>query len=262
VLLMLPATWWLLVRRLPADAPAPRTVLPALGPPTREQRWVRTVFFVTAALWITRGDFGALQGWGARLAEHGLLLRDSSVAVAAALVLFVAPGRDGRPILDWSVAPRLPWGVLLLMGAGFAISQAFDTSGLTLWIGSRLEGFGRLPLDETLLFVVLLTAIAAVSIAVTEFASNTASASILLPVVFGVCTALGPERFPPELLMVACALACTTGFAVPAGTPPNALVFATERISIRRFVRVGLLVDLLALLLIVLTLGARRLLGG
>lgn len=260
VLLMLPATWWLLVRRLPADAPAPRAALPALLPPTRDQRWVRTVFLVTAALWITRGDLGFVQGWGARLAEHGLLLHDSTVAVAAALVLFVVPGRDGSPILDWSVAPRLPWGVLLLMGAGFAISRAFDSSGLTLWIGSRLEGFGRLPLDETALFVVLLLAITAVSIAVTEFASNTASASILLPIVFGVCAALGPERFPPHLLMIACALACTSGFAVPAGTPPNALVFATGLIPIRRFVRIGLLIDLLALLLIVLTLGARHLL--
>jgi sodium-dependent dicarboxylate transporter 2/3/5 len=146
------------------------------------------------------------------------------------------------------------------MGAGFAISNAFDGSGLTLWIGARIEGFGRLGWNDAALFVSLTAAVVAVSILVTEFASNTASASILLPIVFGVSAALGPERFPPDLLMVSCALACTTGFAVPAGTPPNALAFATERVSIGRFVRTGLVLDALALAAIVAVVGLRRLL--
>lgn len=258
VLVLLPLAWWYLVRRLGPHRAEEDVDLPPLGPSTRPQRWVLAVFLVTVVLWITRGDLGTIPGWGGRMESYGVSLKDSTIAVAAALVLFLAPAERGRPILDWSVAPRLPWGVLLLMGAGFAISDAFDRSGLTLWIGAQIEGLGRIDAPDLVLAVVLLGAIVAVSIVVTEFASNTASANILLPVVFGVSAALGPDRFPPDVLMVSCAFACTTGFAVPAGTPPNALVFATERISIRRFVRTGLAVDLLSLVLIV-ALGALRL---
>lgn len=258
VLVLLPITWWYLVRRLEHHHEEEDVELPRLGPPTRPQIWVFLVFLVTVVLWISRGDLGPIPGWGGRLETYGVSLRDSTIAVAAALVLFLAPAERGRPILDWSVAPRLPWGVLLLMGAGFAISDAFDHSGLTLWIGAQIEGLGRLDAPDALLALVLLSAIVLVSIVVTEFASNTASANILLPVVFGVSAALGPERFPPDVLMVSCAFACTTGFAVPAGTPPNALVFATERISIQRFVRTGLAVDVVSLVMIV-ALGALRL---
>ncbi|MEZ5979306.1 MAG: DASS family sodium-coupled anion symporter [Planctomycetota bacterium] len=259
VVVLLPLAWWLLVRKVePRRSGEAAVELPRFGPMTAPQRWVFLTFMTTATLWITRGDFGDVAGWGSRLAEHGVVVRDSTVAIASALVLFVAPaGRDGGRVLDWSVAPKLPWGVLLLMGAGFAISQAFDTSGLTLWVGGRIEAFGSLELGATALFLVLLVAVVAVSIVVTEFASNTASANILLPVIFGVSAALGPDRFPPDLLMVSCALACTLGFAVPAGTPPNALVFSTERISIGRFVRTGALVDVLGLVLIVVLVGGR-----
>ena len=260
VIVLLPVAWLYLVRSLErggrgAEVPALR------GRLDRDQLWVMSVFLVTAALWMTRGDFGELRGWGSRLADHGIVLRDSSVAIAAALVLFLVPGRSGRPILDWTVAPKLPWGVLLLMGAGFAISKAFDGSGLTLWIGEQIEGFGQLDWPPRALFLALLAAVVVASIVVTEFASNTASANILLPIVFGVSAALGPDRFPPDLLMVSCALACTTGFAVPAGTPPNALAFATERVSIGRFVRTGLLLDFASLILIVILVGGRVFLG-
>ena len=256
VALMLPVAWWLLARRIPRDTPALELDLAPRGPLTGEQRTVLAVFVITAALWTTREALGPWPGWGNLLADVGVKVEDSTVAVLAALVLFGISSATRRPILDWQfAAPRLPWGVLLLMGSGFAISQAFDKSGLTLWIGQRIEAFGGLALEPTAHFLLLLAAVVAVAIAVTEFASNTASASVLLPVIWSVSLALGPERFPPDLLMIGCAIACTTGFAMPAGTPPNALVFGTERISMRRFVHAGLAVDLVALVGIVLVIG-------
>lgn len=260
VVVLLPLTWLYLVRGF-ARGSGSAIDLPRFGPMTRDQRWVTVVFSLTALAWVTRGGFGDLPGWGPRLAEHGVRLTDSTVAVTAALVLFLVPSRSTGRILDWRVAPRLPWGVLLLLGAGFAISQAFDTSGLTLWIGTQIESFGELDWNPTVLLLALLVTVVGVSIAITEFASNVASASILLPILFGVSVALGPERFPPDLLMVSAALACTTGFAMPAGTPPNALVFATERISILRFARTGIAIDLLSLVLIVAMMMARHLLA-
>jgi solute carrier family 13 (sodium-dependent dicarboxylate transporter), member 2/3/5 len=251
ILVLLPITWLFLVRGLTNRTAEGKVSEPKSGALTKGQAWVFGVFIVTALLWISRGNFGSWQGWGSRLAEHGVHLKDSTVAIVAATVLFLANGSNGRPVLDWSVALKLPWGVLLLMGAGFAISGAFDASGLTLWIGSQIEGFGELGWGDFLLLFTLLSAVVVVSIVVTEFASNTASANILLPIIFGVSAALGPDRFPPDLLMISCALACTTGFAMPAGTPPNALVFSTDRISIRRFVRAGLVVDIFSLVAIV-----------
>ena len=262
ILLLLPVTWWFLARGLGRHDRTADTSLPRFGPMTVEQRWVLVTFLITAGLWVTRGDFGPIEGWGARLAEHGVVVRDSTVAIIAALLLFAVTSVTGRPILEWDhAAPRMPWGVLLLMGAGFAISGAFDRSGLTLWIGSQIEAFGRVDLPPEVLLIALLALIVATSIVVTEFASNTASANILLPIVFGVSIALGPERFPPDVLMVSCALGCTTGFAVPAGTPPNAIVFATGRVSIGRFVRRGVVVDGLSLVMIVVWIGGWALLS-
>jgi sodium-dependent dicarboxylate transporter 2/3/5 len=151
VLVLLPLTWLYLVRGFEKGSPAEAPSLPIVGRMTAAQRWVMLLFFVTASLWITRGNFGAVQGWGSRLAQHGIHLKDSSVAIAAAILLFIVPGDHRKPVLDWSVAPRLPWGVLLLMGAGFAISKSFDVSGLTFWIGGAIEGFGDLEWNETLL---------------------------------------------------------------------------------------------------------------
>ena len=259
VLVLLPLTWLYLVRSFERGPEQRRIEFPGRVPMQRDQLVVMLVFLTAAGLWITRGDFGDVQGWGSRTAAFGLDLKDSSVAIAAALALFLVPKRGGGKVLDWSVAPQLPWGILLLLGAGFAISSAFDTSGLTVWIGVQIEAFGDLAWNDTLLLLALLTAVVAVSVIVTEFASNTASANILLPVLFGVSMVLGPERFPPDLLMISSALACTTGFAMPAGTPPNALVFASGRISIGRFVRVGLVIDLLGLVLIVAMMMIRHL---
>ncbi len=253
IMVMLPTTWWILVRGLPArlEGDVERPV--EKSPMTSDERTVAVAFGVAAFLWLTRGGFGPVVGWGTLLERIGIDVRDSTVAIGVVIALFVVSvGRRGK-ILDWDDASaKLPWGVLILLGAGFAISSAFDRSGLTLWIGQWIAGVGHLGVPDALLFPLLLTAIVIVSIVVTEFASNTASAGILLPVVFGASAALGEEQFPAKLLMIGCALACTAGFAMPAGTPPNALAFATGRIPIQRFVRVGLMVDAVGLILIVL----------
>lgn len=261
IVVLLPLVWWLLTRRLPPAATGPDLAAQDRGPLAPPEKLVAWVSVVAATLWVTRGGLGPLPSWGDALAANGWFVQDSTIAVAVVVVLFSASACSRAPFLRWDeVAAKLPWGVLLLMGAGFAISSAFDSSGLTAHIGSGVASIGGLGASSAATFSLLVVTVVAISILLTEFASNTASASILLPIVFGACVAIeqavGVGAAPPLLIMVACTLACTAGFAMPVGTPPNALAFSTGRISMRRFVSTGLVVDLMSLVAISLMLAA------
>jgi solute carrier family 13 (sodium-dependent dicarboxylate transporter), member 2/3/5 len=146
------------------------------------------------------------------------------------------------PLLDWQTAVEIPWEVLILFGGGFALAQGFQLSGLTEWIGNRLD---FLPGTHWLVFVVL---IALVTIFLTEVTSNTATASMLLPIVAGLAGASGDPFYP----MVATALAASFAFMLPVATPPNAIIFASRKISIPEMVRAGIWMNLAGVVLITL----------
>lgn len=252
IVMLLPITWWWLTRSLEdteiaaAETPAEKTPL------SSAERWTAGVCASAACLWVTRTGLGPLSGWGALAESHGVMATDATVAVAAVIFLASISAHRGLGIMNWEATVRvLPWGVLLLMRAGFAISDTFDRSGLTAWFGDGIAQLSRANVPRALLFPMVLSAVVALSLVVTEFASNTASASLLLPVVFSAAMAAPAGTVPPDLAMIGCALAATTGFALPAGTPPNALAFATGRVSIRRFARMGVGVDLISGVLIV-----------
>ena len=169
-------------------------------------------------------------------------LPDASVAMLAALLLFIVPARETgttawRPLLTWKEAVTIPWGVLLLFGGGLALAKAIETYGVDDAIASLASGLGGAPL-----FVVLF-AVAAVSLILTEFASNTALVAIALPIGAAIAPALG---VPAPVLLVTITLAASLGFAMPAGTAPNALVFASGLVRMRDMVRAGLWLDLVA----------------
>ena len=168
---------------------------------------------------------------------------DAVVVVAVALVLFAVRQRPGGPpMLAGADIPRAPWDVLLLFGGGLALADAITGSGLALWLGERMGGIATWPLW-------LAAAVAVgVLVLVTEFASNVATASGFIPVVAGVVAATGAD---PWLLAMPAAMAASWGFMMPAGTGPNAIAFATGRVSVAQMIRAGLLVDVLGVPLIV-----------
>lgn len=252
IVVLLPITWWWLTRDLEdTEIPAAETA-PEKTPLCSAERWTASVCASAACLWVTRTGLGPIQGWGPFAESHGIMATDATVAVAAVILLASISAIRGLGILNWESTVRvLPWGVLLLMGAGFAISDTFDRSGLTAWMGGGIARLSHADVPNALLFPLVLSGVVALSLVVTEFASNTASASLLLPVVFSAAIAAPEGAVPPDLAMIGCALAATTGFALPAGTPPNALAFATGRVSIRRFARMGIGVDLISGALIV-----------
>lgn len=166
---------------------------------------------------------------------RGDSLTDGTIAVAGALLLFVIPDGTGRPILNWEEANRAPWGVIMMFGGGLALAAGIGASGLAEWLGVALE-----PLRAIHPLVVALVLVGIV-ILVTEFASNVATASGVIPVVAGMIAATGID---PILLALPAAMAASWGFMLPSGTGPNAIAWATGHIALPRMIRAGLLLDI------------------
>lgn len=169
---------------------------------------------------------------------------DGTIAVIAALTLFLLPDGTGRPLLKWNEADRAPWGVILMFGGGLALAAGMQTSGLAAWLGNALLPLEALPL------IVIAIAIVAMVVLVTEFASNVATASAIIPVIASLAAALGLGE-QAILIAMPAALAASWGFILPAGTGPNAIAWGTGRLRIEKLVRAGLVLDLLGIFLIV-----------
>jgi len=243
---MLPLGWLLLVRVLhpPGDLEGDAAAViagerAALGPIRPAETRVAIVFTLTALAWLARAPkaFGDVVIPG--IATFAPQVRDSSIAMAAALVLFLLPGGDGsgRRLLEWERARRIPWGVLVLFGGGLSLARAMDLSGLSAWIGSGVAELGALPLPLVLLAVALLFVV------LTEITSNAATATMAMPLLVGSAAAMGMPALP---LMVTAGLAASMAFMLPVATPPNAIVFGADYLEIRHMVRAGVWMNLLA----------------
>jgi len=169
-------------------------------------------------------------------------LTDGTIAVAAGLALFIIPDGTGRALLNWEEANRAPWDVIMMFGGGLALAAGMGASGLAGWLGQTL-----LPLSAVPLPIVALALVAMV-VVITEFASNVATASGIIPVVASLVAAIGAD---PMLLAMPAALAASWGFMLPAGTGPNAIAWATGRIQLSRMVAAGLWLDIAGTFLIV-----------
>ena len=181
------------------------------------------------------------QPWIAPLFPEGGFT-DGTVAAIAGLVLFVIPDGTGRPMLVWKEANRAPWDVVLMFGGGLAMAMGMTASGLAGWLGEML-----LPLEAIPLIFIALIVVAFV-IVITEFASNIATASGIIPVVAALVAALGVD---PMLLAMPAAIASTWGFMLPAGTGPNAIAWGTGHIGLPRMLRAGVLLDIAGTFLII-----------
>jgi len=200
---------------------------------TPEQRLV-PLALITFIAWVTQPIVAPLLPPGS--------WTDGTIAVIAALALFLLPDGTGRPLLVWNEAERAPWSVIFMFGGGLALAAGMQASGLAGWIGQALLPVASWPLILVALAVVVLM------IVVTEFASNVATATGIVPVVGSLVVALGAD---PILLALPAAMAASWGFMLPAGTGPNAIAWATGRIRIGKMVTAGALLDVSGALLIV-----------
>lgn len=207
-----------------------RRQLRELGPMSREEQKVLAVFVLTALAWIFRGSV---------LDRFIPGLDDPIIAMVGGVALFLVPGRSwSEPLLNWEEAVRLPWGIILLLGGGFALASGFAGSGLSDFIGSALH----VP-EAVGLIVVILLITAAVNF-LTEITSNVATTSMLMPVFAAAALPLGIHPFT---LMVPATLAATCAFMLPVATPPNAVVFGSGYLTIPDMVRAGLWLNVVSI---------------
>lgn len=258
VAVFLPLTWLYLCRfgaRLPLSAirfsgsqSVIRNELDALGPISVPEKRVLVVGSVTGLLWILRAplDLGAfyLPGWSHLFPVPGHV-HDSTVAMAMAVLLFILPsGRSGGSgrLLDWKGAARgIPWGIVFLIGGGFALAATITASGLAAWIGSALAMLEGVP------GWVLVIAICFLTTAMTETTSNVATVLMLSPVVAAMAGEVGVH---PYLLLIPMAVTSSFAFTMPVATPPNAIIFSSGWITIPQMFRAGVVLDLVGLLIV------------
>jgi sodium-dependent dicarboxylate transporter 2/3/5 len=219
-----------------------------LGLMNRAEKIVAGVFCLTALLWIFRrpillGEY-TIPGWSGLFADPKFL-HDSTVAMTMGILLMVFPvnGAKGLELngkrewfaLDWkTVQVQVPWGILILFGGGFALASGFGSTGLDKWIGGKLTGISDYPLWLMILTICLVVTF------LTELTSNTATTTMILPII-GFSAIAG--NIHPLLFMVPATLAASFAFMLPVATPPNAIVFGSDWVSVPQMSRAGFVLN-------------------
>ena len=211
--------------------------LPEPGAWRAEEKRVLAMFGLTALAWITRQE--PMGGW---TELFGLpYTNDAMVAFLAVVAMFIVPNGKGGRLLDWETAAKIPWGMLILFGAGLAIATAFKTSGLSESIGNSVSMISAWPV-----FAVILAVCLAVTF-LTEATSNTATTALLMPIL--AAAAVG-AAIDPRLLMIPAAMSASCAFMLPVATAPNVIVFSTGRFTTQRMIREGLALNFIGALVI------------
>ncbi len=220
--------------------------LQALGRIGSGERRVLLLSLTTALLWIFRKDidFGALSlpGW-ANLFPHPRHIQDSTVAILAAILLFLIPSgqKKGEFLLTWTDTSKIPWGILILLGGSLALAEGVGHSGLANWAGSQLSF-----LRDVSPFVAIFS-VCALMVWLTEFTSNTATTTLVMPVLAATATGL---EIDPLLLMIPATFAASFAFMLPTATAPNAIIFASGSVTLPQMFWAGFGLNILSILIL------------
>lgn len=220
----------------------------SLGKISYEQKIIFSVFGACVLLWFSREDLifdsFTLKGWK-NFFPNTKALDDGSVAIAAALLLFLIPSKinRGEALLVWEDAKKIRYDIILLFGSGFALAYGFEQSGLSDWLAFRLVFMKNVPT------VLLIAGICVIVTIISEFASNIASIQLCIPIMISLQKEI---HVHPLLLMMPATFAASLGFMLPVATAANTIVFGTSKIVIRDMLKVGLVLDIIGILIITL----------
>jgi sodium-dependent dicarboxylate transporter 2/3/5 len=203
--------------------------LPEIGAWNSAEKRVIIVFGLIAMAWITRRIWSE---WF-NLSTVG----DSTIALLGVVLMFMIPnGEKHDTLLDWRAAKDIPWGMLLLFAGGIAIAKAFIASGLSEQLGNTLTSLSTLPLWALILSLCLFVTF------LTEITSNTATATLLMPVLAAAGIAIGID---PKLIMIPAVISASCAFMLPVATAPNAIAYGTNKFQMKVMAREGLLLNIL-----------------
>ncbi|CAL4161095.1 unnamed protein product [Meganyctiphanes norvegica] len=232
-----------------------------LGKMSYQEGTVLVLFILLVFLWMFRApEF--MPGWAKIFKDYfGKSVSDATPVMFVVFLLFILPARlpnclcfrdpnDSSPptsspaCLTWqAIHEKLPWGVIILLGGGFAMAKAAQTSGLSLWLGELLKTLGSIDKVGIMFIVCIMAA------CVSNVASNTATASIFLPVIKDL--SLGLE-INPLYLMLSVTIVCSYAFILPVATPPNAIVFNASGMKTKEMMRAGVVMNIVCLLVIII----------
>lgn len=223
--------------------------LTRLGRMSKAEKRILVIFLATALLWIFRQDISfsdsfKIPGWSSLL---GLTkVDDGTVAIFMALSMFLIPAgnQSGERLMNWQTTRRLPWGILLLFGGGFALAAGFSQSGLSQWVGSRLTFLAKTPP------IIMISSVSLLVTFLTEMTSNTATTQVILPVLASLARSI---KINPLLLMLPATISASCAFMLPVATPPNAVVFGSGYVPIIKMVRAGLILNFVGVVMVLLT---------
>lgn len=205
-----------------------------LNPMSREEKQVILVFSFVCLLWILRGllDISLFEN-----------IKDSVIGLVGAIVLYLLPADGGaQRLMDWQTTKKLPWEILILFGGGFALASGFEHTELTQWMALKLNFLQ----DYNTVFIIF--CITLFVIFLTEITSNTATATLLIPLMIALAE---PLQITPIMLAAAVAVATSYAFMLPVATPPNAIVFSSGRVPIQSMARIGFTLNIVGSFLLV-----------
>ncbi len=216
--------------------------LAKLGALNKVEKRVGAVWIVTVLAWFFRADialgFTTIPGWS-QLLPAGNFIKESTIAILAALVLFALPsGKQSATVLTWEVTSKVPFGVIFLFGGGFALAQVLTDTGVSSWLTEQL--FFVKAIHPILLVLTL----AGFMTFLTELTSNTASTVLVLPILSSITVLVD---LPPLIVLMPVVLSASYAFMLPVATPPNALVFGAEKLSVKDMARAGIWLNLIGI---------------
>ncbi|XP_047403599.1 Na(+)/citrate cotransporter isoform X2 [Sciurus carolinensis] len=234
-----------------------------LGPFSFAETNVMICFLLLIILWFSR-DPGFMPGWLSLAWVEGetKYASDATVAIFVAILLFIVPSEKPKfnfcsqteeerktpfyppALLDWKVTQeKVPWGIVLLLGGGFALAKGCEASGLSEWMGKQMEPLQTVSPAAITLILSLLVAVS------TECTSNVATTTLFLPIFASMSRSIGLH---PLYVMLPCTLSASFAFMLPVATPPNAIVFAYGHLKVSDMMKTGLMMNLIGILCVFL----------
>lgn len=206
-----------------------------LGPMKKEEKYIVLVGCVVSFLWIFQVLIVKWTGM--------TMIADATIGILGALAMFAIPSdfKKGVFLLDWKTAVKIPWDVILLFGGGLAIANGFAKTDLAVWIAQQLT------LLDGLSMLTFVTIVVTMTIFLTEVTSNTATATLLIPIMGASAVALGVH---PYATIIGAVVAASYAFMLPVATPPNAVIFGTGCVTIPQMARAGVWLNIIGIILI------------